>query len=56
MIAPEIEPKLTEAQVRAALLSHISAQCCYGTGAAKNMVVKKMVNEVSFFYAQVIAT
>ena len=39
MIAPEIEPKLTEAQVRAALLSHISAQCCYGTGAARNMVV-----------------
>ena len=50
MIAPEIEPKLTEAQVRAALLSHISAQCCYGTGAAKNMVVKKMEYLPSYHY------
>jgi hypothetical protein len=50
MIAPEIEPKLTEAQVRAALLSHISAHCCYGTTAARNMVVKKMEYLPAYHY------
>ena len=50
MIAPEIEPKLTEAQVRAALLSHISAHCCYGKAAARNMVVKKMEYLPAYHY------
>lgn len=50
MIAPEIEPKLTEAQVRAAMLSHISSHCCYGKAAAKNMVVKKMEYLPAYHY------
>ena len=50
MIAPEIEPKLTEAQVRAAMLSHIASHCCYGKAAAKNMVVKKMEYLPAYHY------
>ena len=43
MIAPEIEPKLSEAQVRVAVLSHIANHCCYGKTAAKNMCIKKIL-------------
>ncbi len=50
MIAPEIEPKLTEAQVRSAMLSHIASHCCYGKAAAKNMRVKKMEYLPAYHY------
>ena len=50
MIAPEIEPKLTEAQARAAMLSHISSHCCYGKAAAKNMTIKKMEYLPAYHY------
>ena len=50
MIAPEIEPKLSEAQVRAAVLSHISSHCCYGKAAAKNMVIKSMEYLPAYHY------
>ena len=50
MIAPEIEPKLTEAQVRAAMLSHIASHCCYGKTAAKNMTIKKMEYLPAYHY------
>jgi hypothetical protein len=50
MIAPEIEPKLTEAQARAALLSHIASHCCYGKAAATNMSIKKMEYLPAYHY------
>ena len=50
MIAPEIEPKLSEAQVRAAVLSHIANHCCYGKTAAKNMCIKKMEYLPAYHY------
>lgn len=50
MIAPEIEPKLTEAQARSAMLSHIANHCCYGKAAAKNMHIKKMEYLPAFHY------
>ena len=50
MIAPEIEPKLSEAQVRAAMLSHIASHCCYGKTAAKNMTIKKMEYLPAYHY------
>ena len=50
MVAPEIEPKLTEAQVRGALLSHISSHCCYGKAAAKNMAIKSMEYLPAYHY------
>lgn len=50
MIAPEIEPKLSEAQVRSAMLGHIASHCCYGKAAAKGMVIKKMEYLPAYHY------
>ena len=43
-------PSLTQAQARAALLSHISHRCCYGSGAAKQMVITSMDYVPAFHY------
>lgn len=50
IIIPEIEPKLTEQQVKAALLSYIDDRCCYGKGAAKNMNIKTMEYVPAYHY------
>ena len=42
LVLPDSEPKLSEEQARAALLTHIADHCCYGKAAAKNMHIKKM--------------
>ncbi len=46
----ECEVKLTEDEARAALLGHLDNHCCYGKGAARNMVIKKMECLPAFHY------
>ena len=49
-LPPQAIPSLTQAQARAALLSHISHRCCYGSGAAKQMVINSMDYVPAFHY------
>ena len=43
-------PSLTQQQARAALLAHISARCCFGSGAAKQMRITSMDYVPAFHY------
>ena len=41
-LLPQEAVTLTENEARSALLSHVSSQCCYGAGAAKQMRINSM--------------
>lgn len=43
-------PAMTEEQVRAALLDHVSEHCCYGSGPAKTMVIREVLMNSAFHY------
>ena len=41
-------PQITEHQARAALLAHVADRCCWGTGAAKQMIRAKINYDSAF--------
>jgi hypothetical protein len=43
-------PVISEQQARVALLEHCSSQCCYGSGAAKDMDIANMASTSAFHY------
>jgi hypothetical protein len=49
-VAPQAIPSLTQQQARAALLAHVGARCCYGSGAAKQMRITNMDYVPAFHY------
>ncbi|KAK3101238.1 hypothetical protein FSP39_002029 [Pinctada imbricata] len=43
-------PVITEDSARQALVEYVTAQCCWGTGAAKKLTIKNMVSSTSYHY------
>ena len=50
LVIAETDARVTEEQAREALMSYLSNHCCYGKGAAKNMVVKRLEYTPAYHY------